>query len=181
MLGGAALGEAPRAARRRACALILRKTAFTGRGGSSEFYTSGDPAEFAAHAEGLLGYGIAGHVTPRAPTVWRTEYDESVDLHAQHRGCDTDDQGIVDFQHGRALFQDGDTSCFSYLETDVTGLEGTRTSVIVRPDEVVVDRDGMITGRMVFREREKNSLLLFHALRHGDARREHEKNTPQLQ
>ena len=74
-------------------------------------------------------------------------------------GCDTDDQGIVDFSTDGHYFKDGDTSCFSYLETDVTGLEGTRTSVIVRPDEVVVDRDGMITGRMVFREREKNSFL----------------------
>lgn len=95
-------------------------------------------------------------------------------------GCDTDDQGIVDFSTDGHYFKDGDTSCFSYLETDVTGLEGTRTSVIVRPDEVVVDRDGMITGRMVFREGEE-LLPLFHALRHGDARREHEKNTAQLQ
>lgn len=74
-------------------------------------------------------------------------------------GCDTGDQGIVDFSTDGHYFKDGDTSCFSYLETDVTGLEGTRTSVIVRPDEVVVDRDGMITGRMIFREREKNSFL----------------------
>ncbi len=32
------------------------------------------------------------------------------------------------------------------------GLEGTRTSVMVMPDQVVVDRDGILTGRMVFRE-----------------------------
>ena len=38
------------------------------------------------------------------------------------------------------------------METDVTGLEGTRTSVLVMPDQVVVDRDGMITSRMIFRE-----------------------------
>ncbi len=96
-------------------------------------------------------------------------------------GCDTDDQGIVDFSTDGHYFKDGDTSCFSYLETDVTGLEGTRTSVIVRPDEVVVDRDGMITGRMVFREREKNS---FPSIPRPTARRRrsaHEKNTPQLQ
>ena len=34
----------------------------------------------------------------------------------------------------------------------MTGLEGTRTSVIVMPDQVVVDRDGMVTSRMIFRE-----------------------------
>ena len=49
--------------------------------------------------------------------------------------------------------------CLSYLETEVTGLEGTRTSLIVTPEQVVVDRDGMITSRMVFKERERSSFL----------------------
>ena len=38
-------------------------------------------------------------------------------------------------------------------------MEGTRTSVIVMPDQVVVDRDGLITSRMIFKEREKSSFL----------------------
>ena len=38
-------------------------------------------------------------------------------------------------------------------------MEGTRTSVIVSPQQVVVDRDGLITSRMIFQEGEKNSLL----------------------
>ena len=45
------------------------------------------------------------------------------------------------------------------METEVTGLEGTRTSVIVMPDQVVVDRDGFVTSRMVFKEGLKNSFL----------------------
>ena len=45
------------------------------------------------------------------------------------------------------------------METEVTGMEGTRTSVIVRPDEVVIDRDGVISSRMIFREGERNSFL----------------------
>ena len=60
-LGGAALVSAAGCAAESMCA-YLEENGLTGRGGSSEFYTSGDPAEFAAHAEGLLGYGIAGHV-----------------------------------------------------------------------------------------------------------------------
>ena len=70
-----------------------------------------------------------------------------------------DDEETLDFVTDGNYFLDGDTACFSYLETEVTGLEGTRTSVFVRPREVVIDRDGMITGRMVFREGEKNSFL----------------------
>ena len=60
-LGGAALVSAAGCAAESMCA-YLEENGLTGRGGSSEFYTSGDPAEFAARAEGLLGYGIAGHV-----------------------------------------------------------------------------------------------------------------------
>lgn len=70
-----------------------------------------------------------------------------------------DDEGALDFVTDGNYFLDGQTACFSYLETEVTGMEGTRTSVFVRPNEVVVDRDGMITGRMVFRERERTAFL----------------------
>ena len=73
------------------------------------------------------------------------------------QGCDQDDQYIIDFTTDGHYFQDGEAACFSYLETEVTGLEGTRTSVIVMPDHVVVDRDGSITSRMIFKEGEKNS------------------------
>ena len=45
----------------------------------------------------------------------------------------------------------------SYQESELTGLEGTRTSVMVMPNQVVVDRDGMLTGRMIFREGMKDS------------------------
>ncbi len=60
---------------------------------------------------------------------------------------------------GLYTFDDG-VGCLTYMETEVTGMEGTRTSVMVRPNEVVVDRDGMITSRMVFKEGLKNSLLM---------------------
>ena len=73
------------------------------------------------------------------------------------QGCDQDDQYIIDFTTDGHYFRDGDAACFSYMETEVTGLEGTRTSVIVKPDHVVIDRDGIITSRMIFKEGEKNS------------------------
>ena len=47
---------------------------------------------------------------------------------------------------------EGDTACISYFETEVTGMEGTRTSLFVMPDQVVVDREGTVTSRMVFKE-----------------------------
>ena len=73
--------------------------------------------------------------------------------------CDTDEEDYLDFTTDGLYGYDGEVGCLSYMETEVTGMEGTRTSVIVMPDQVVVDRDGMITSRMIFREGEKSSLL----------------------
>jgi uncharacterized beta-barrel protein YwiB (DUF1934 family) len=47
----------------------------------------------------------------------------------------------------------------AYLETEVTGLQGTRTSVKIMPDRVIVDRKGGLTSRMEFKAGEKNSFL----------------------
>ena len=52
---------------------------------------------------------------------------------------------------GRYSYMDG-VGVLSYQESELTGLEGTRTSVTVMPDQVVVDRAGMLTGQIVFRE-----------------------------
>lgn len=73
------------------------------------------------------------------------------------QGYDLEQEDTVSFVTDGHFFRDGETYCFTYLETEVTGLEGTRTSVFVRPDEVVVDRDGNIKSRMIFREGMKNS------------------------
>ena len=82
--------------------------------------------------------------------------DVIISMHSVH-GYDQDDSQTVDFTTDGYYFREGDASCFSYLESDVTGLEGTRTSVIVKPDYIVVDRDGYITSRMIFKEGEKNT------------------------
>jgi len=81
-----------------------------------------------------------------------------ISMHSVH-GYDTDNKDVIDFCTDGQFFKDGDTSCFSYMETEVTGMEGTRTSVIVKPDEVVIDREGLITSRMVFQQGKKSSFL----------------------
>ena len=58
----------------------------------------------------------------------------------------------MEFTTDGYYFYEDEVGCLSYEETEVTGLEGTRTSVIVMPDQVVVDRDGFVTSRMVFKE-----------------------------
>ena len=73
----------------------------------------------------------------------------------QDDGQDVDETLIFDTA-GHYFFDDG-VGVLSYQESELTGLEGTRTSVMVMPDQVVVDRDGMLTGRMIFREGVKDT------------------------
>lgn len=70
-----------------------------------------------------------------------------------------EDEDSLDFVTDGLYSFDGEIACLTYLESEVTGMEGTRTSVMVMPDKVVVDRDGTITSRMVFQEGMKNSFL----------------------
>lgn len=73
----------------------------------------------------------------------------------QNDGQQEEDTMLFDTA-GSYYFNDG-VGVLSYQESELTGLEGTRTSVMVMPNQVVVDRDGMLTGRMVFREGTKDS------------------------
>ena len=48
---------------------------------------------------------------------------------------------------------------FSYMESAITGLEGTKTEFLIRSEEVVMNRTGAITGRMVFSLGKKHKFL----------------------
>ena len=48
---------------------------------------------------------------------------------------------------------------FSYMESAITGLDGTKTEFLIRPDEVVMNRSGTVTSRMVFRRGKKHHFL----------------------
>ena len=84
--------------------------------------------------------------------------DVWISVHSIHSYQQEDEEQLEFSTDGYYYYEDG-VGCLSYEESDVTGLEGTRTSMIVMPDQVVVDRDGLLTSRMVFREGTKNSFL----------------------
>ena len=74
----------------------------------------------------------------------------------QNDGREKDGNTMLFDTTGYYFFDDG-VGVLRYQESELTGLEGTRTSVMVMPNQVVVDRDGMLTGRMVFREGVRDS------------------------
>ena len=69
------------------------------------------------------------------------------------------DDNTIDFTTDGLYSFDGDTASLTYQESEVTGMEGTRTSVVVTPEKVVVDRDGTVTSRMVFEPGKKHAFL----------------------
>lgn len=70
-----------------------------------------------------------------------------------------EEEDTIDFSTDGVYSWQDDVAFICYLETEVTGLQGTRTSVKVLPDSVIVDRKGNITNRMIFKTGEKNSFL----------------------
>ena len=51
---------------------------------------------------------------------------------------------LGDYQYAK------DGARFSYMESELTGLNGTRTVVVIKPDEVVLQRRGAAYYQMVF-------------------------------
>lgn len=84
--------------------------------------------------------------------------DAIIHMHSVH-GYDNESPDSMDFSTDGYYSYEDNVGCLTYMESEVTGMEGTRTSVFVMPDRVVVDRDGSITSRMEFVEGEKSRFL----------------------
>ena len=84
--------------------------------------------------------------------------DVWISISNRQSGGQEEEDTLVFNTAGHYFFDDG-VGVLSYQESELTGLEGTRTSVMVMPNQVVVDRDGTVKSRMVFREGSKDSFL----------------------
>ena len=69
-----------------------------------------------------------------------------------------EDNTIELVTEGKYCFKDG-RGKLTYMESELTGMAGTKTSFTFSPDEVVLSREGTLTSRMVFREGTKNTFL----------------------
>lgn len=59
--------------------------------------------------------------------------------------------GVFAFENGEGML--------SYMESELTGLEGTKTSFVVNPMGVVMTREGSLNSRMVFEKGRKHNFL----------------------
>lgn len=81
-----------------------------------------------------------------------------IDVNSIH-AYGTEEEDAMQFTTDGAYEYEDGVGKIVYFESDVTGLPGTRTRVLFSPDEVIVDRDGAITSRMIFKEGVRNSFL----------------------
>ena len=70
-----------------------------------------------------------------------------------------DEEETIEFTTDGVYIFENNIGYLSYYETEVTGMEGTRTSICIMPDSVVVDREGSISSQMIFKEGEKSSFV----------------------
>ena len=53
----------------------------------------------------------------------------------------------------------GEEANFEYMESELTGMEGTKTSFSVTPDAVTITRNGTVNMQMLFEEGRKNYFI----------------------
>lgn len=72
----------------------------------------------------------------------------------------SESQGAELITQGTYSIDDGQIR-FSYMESELTGMEGTKTDFLVSHEEIVMTREGTVTARMVF-QRGKKHLFLYN-------------------
>ena len=75
----------------------------------------------------------------------------------QYAAHDTD-EAVELVTDGKYCFKDGHGK-LTYDESELTGMEGTPTSFLISPGEVILSREGTLPSQMVFREGTKNTFL----------------------
>ena len=72
--------------------------------------------------------------------------------------ADSDEEGFELMTDGEYSRKDG-ISTFSYVESELTGLDGLLTTFDVEPGRVVMRRGGGLSGDMIFSEKQKHHFL----------------------
>ncbi len=78
------------------------------------------------------------------------------------RGTQQDDDGqnqTMELTTAGTLWQDGEAVCLSYVETEMTGMDGVKTTFRVEGERIVMVREGELQSTMTFVEGERNESL----------------------
>jgi len=74
------------------------------------------------------------------------------------QGLDMQEEDVLEFVTD-GEYEYGEPIRFGYMESELTGMEGTRTDFTVEPDKVTMQRTGTVSAEMVFRRDSKQYFL----------------------
>lgn len=77
--------------------------------------------------------------------------DVVISIRSTHRVAG-EEPDQIEFSTDGIYRHDGEKSHIMYYESEVTGLQGTKTSVDITPEKVTVTRKGLIQSEMIFEE-----------------------------
>ena len=80
-----------------------------------------------------------------------------VKSHQHYEGAEPEDLELI--SEGMMDTAEDGTVTLTYDETELTGLEGTRTSFTIRDDTVTLSRTGQVNSQMVFEEGRQHTSL----------------------
>ena len=79
------------------------------------------------------------------------------------RGTQTLEEGAEDVMElvtqGVLRQEEGEAFSLSYVESELTGLEGTTTTFHIRPGQITLHREGTLNSEMIFQEGQKHFSL----------------------
>ena len=78
------------------------------------------------------------------------------------RGTQQDDEGqdqTMELTTAGTLWREGDTVCISYVETEMTGMDGVKTTFRIEGERVVMVREGELQSTMTFVEGDRSESL----------------------
>lgn len=86
------------------------------------------------------------------------ERDVLISIRGMQRDEDGEDQ-TMELTTTGSLWREGETVCLSYVETEMTGMNGVKTTFRVEGNKVVMLREGELQSTMTFVEGDRNESL----------------------
>ena len=81
-----------------------------------------------------------------------------ITINSSHTVDGAESEGSELITQGTYSYKEGEIR-FSYMESELTGLQGTRTDFLIMPTEVIMSRAGTVTSKMVFCRGKKHHFL----------------------
>lgn len=78
------------------------------------------------------------------------------------RGTQQDEEGqdqTMELTTAGTLWREGDTICLSYVETEMTGMDGVKTTFRIEGEKIVMVREGELQSTMTFVEGDRSESL----------------------